>query len=89
MAAPAQAPQSYYITEAWHGLPKYVCPGCGYDTLRIEQITHHQQHCAAFRAMPTTQGAPEPPEPDEEPQPVPVPDEPEDEEPDADAEREG
>jgi hypothetical protein len=84
----AALPQSFYTTEAWHGLPKYVCPACGYDTLRIEQITHHQQHCAAFRAMQATQGDPEPPSPpapDEEPEPVPVPDEPEDE---PDAERE-
>ena len=89
MATPPQAPQSYYITEAWHGLPKYVCPACGYDTLRVEQITHHQQHCTAFRAMRAMQGEPEPPEPDEEPQPVPVPvpDEPDDE-PDADTEPE-
>jgi hypothetical protein len=85
MAAPPESPQSYsqsyYITEAWHGLPKYVCPACGYDTLRLLQLGHHQEHCAAFRAMQATQGAPEPPdEPDEEPQPVPVPDEPEDDE---------
>jgi hypothetical protein len=85
----ATAPQSSYITDAWHNLPKYVCPGCGYDTLRTVQMEVHQQHCAAFRAMvavattadPTDTAGPRPPEdpapePEPEPEPVPVPDEP-------------
>jgi hypothetical protein len=78
----AAPPQSFYITDAWNNLPKYVCPGCGYDTLRMAQIEAHQQHCAAFRAMvavATTVGPQPPDEPAPEPDPVPVPDEPDDE----------
>jgi hypothetical protein len=80
MAAPAQA---YYITQAWNDLPKYVCPGCGYDTLRTVQIEAHQQHCAPFHTMLAAHVAPTEAEPpadtpeEEEPEGVPVPDEPE------------
>ncbi len=40
-----------YQTDSWNGIPHYVCPGCGYDTLQLARITEHCGSCPAVAAL--------------------------------------
>jgi hypothetical protein len=51
-------PAPYYATDEWNGLPHYVCPACGYDSLLLARMADHEPLCQALARERATASAP-------------------------------